>query len=42
MGARWSITTKRAVVVGFVLLAIVLLWRAGDIVQPFIWGLIVA
>ena len=42
MGARWSITTKRGVVAGFVVLAIVLLWRAGDIVQPFIWGLIVA
>src|SRR5438034_4216743 len=42
MGARWSVTTKRAVVAGFVVLAIVLLWRAGDIVQPFIWGLIVA
>ncbi len=42
MGARWSITTKRAVVAGLVVLAIVLLWRAGDIVQPFIWGLIVA
>src|SRR5437870_5040934 len=42
MGARWSVTTKRAVVAGFVVLAIVLFWRAGDIVQPFIWGLIVA
>jgi len=42
MGARWSTTTKRAVVVGFAALAILLLWRAGDVVQPFIWGLIVA
>jgi predicted PurR-regulated permease PerM len=42
MGARWSITTKRAVVVAFVALAILLLWRAGDVVQPFIWALIVA
>ena len=42
MGARWSTTTKRAVVVAFVALGILLLWRAGDVVQPFIWGLIVA
>jgi len=42
MGARWSTTTKRAVVVGFAALAILVLWRAGDVVQPFIWGLIVA
>ncbi|HEV8672112.1 MAG TPA: AI-2E family transporter [Candidatus Limnocylindria bacterium] len=42
MGARWSTTTKRGVVVGFAALAILLLWRAGDIVQPFIWGLILA
>jgi predicted PurR-regulated permease PerM len=42
MGARWSVTTKRAVVVAFAALAILLLWRAGDVVQPFIWGLIVA
>lgn len=42
MGARWSVTTKRAVVVAFAGLAIFLLWRAGDVVQPFIWGLIVA
>jgi predicted PurR-regulated permease PerM len=42
MGARWSPTTKRAVVVAFAALAILLLWRAGDVVQPFVWGLIVA
>jgi len=42
MGARWSTTTKRAVVVGFAALGILILWRAGDVVQPFIWGLIVA
>jgi predicted PurR-regulated permease PerM len=42
MGARWSVTTKRAVVAGFAALAILLLWRAGDVVQPFIWALIVA
>jgi predicted PurR-regulated permease PerM len=42
MGARWSITTKRGVVAAFAVLAILLLWRAGDVVQPFIWALIVA
>lgn len=42
MEARWSATTKRAVVVAFAALGIFLLWRAGDVVQPFIWGLIVA
>jgi predicted PurR-regulated permease PerM len=42
MGARWSVTTKRAVVAGFAAVGILLLWRAGDIVQPFIWGLILA
>ena len=42
MGARWSVTTKRAVVAGFTAAFLVILWRAGDIVQPFIWGLILA
>jgi predicted PurR-regulated permease PerM len=42
MGPRWGTGTKRTVVVGFVALAMFLLWRAGDVVQPFIWGLIVA
>ncbi len=42
MGARWSGTTKRAVLAGLAALAILLLWRAGDIVQPFIWALILA
>ncbi|MDP9251789.1 MAG: AI-2E family transporter [Chloroflexota bacterium] len=42
MGARWSVTTKRAVVAAFSALAILLVWRAGDVVEPFIWGLIVA
>jgi predicted PurR-regulated permease PerM len=42
MGSRWSTATKRGVVVAFAALGILLLWRAGDIVQPFIWGLILA
>lgn len=42
MGARWSTATKRGVVAAFAVLGLLLLWRAGDIVQPFIWGLILA
>ncbi|HEV8229610.1 MAG TPA: AI-2E family transporter [Candidatus Limnocylindria bacterium] len=42
MGARWSSTIKRAVVAGFALFALLIVWRAGDIVQPFIWGTILA
>ncbi len=42
MGARWSPTTKRAVMALFAALGLFLVWRAGDIVQPFIWGGILA
>jgi predicted PurR-regulated permease PerM len=42
MGARWSVATKRAVVAILAGLGLFLLWRAGDIVQPFIWALILA
>jgi len=42
MGARWSTATKRGVVAAFAVLGLLLLWRAGDIVQPFLWGLILA
>lgn len=38
MRTRWSPTTKRLVIVGFALAAALFLWRAGDIVQPFIWA----
>ncbi|MDP9266665.1 MAG: AI-2E family transporter [Chloroflexota bacterium] len=40
--ARWSPAAKRAAlgVVGLALLFVV--WRAGDIVRPFIWGAILA
>lgn len=40
MRARWSPTTKRLVILGFALAAGVFLWRAGDIVQPFVWAVI--
>ena len=42
MGARWSGNTKRAVVIFFAVTLVLLLWRAGDIVQPFLWGAILA
>ena len=42
MTSRWSQTTKRAVVAAFAALFVLFLWRAGDIVQPFIWALILA
>jgi predicted PurR-regulated permease PerM len=40
MRARWSPTTKRAVVALFSALLLLFLWRAGDIVQPFLWAMI--
>src|SRR5512135_3208167 len=40
MRARWSQTTKRLVILGFALTAVFFIWRAGDIVQPFIWAVI--
>ena len=42
MGLRWSQTTKRVVVASFVAIFVLFLWRAGDIVQPFLWALILA
>lgn len=42
MRARWSPTTKRTVVVSFVVLLLAFLWRAGNIVQPFLWAAILA
>ena len=40
MRARWSPTTKRAVVALFSAVLVWFLWRAGDIVQPFLWAMI--
>src|SRR5207249_44171 len=42
MGARWSTTTKRVVVGMLTLAAIFVIYRAGDIVRPFVWAAIVA
>ncbi len=42
MRSRWSPTTKRVVVAALVTALALFLWRAGDIVQPFIWATIVS
>ena len=42
MGARWSSTTKRVVVALFALAALYIVYRAGDIVRPFVWAGVLA
>lgn len=42
MRSRWSPTTKRVVVAAILAVVAFFVWRAGDIVQPFIWGTILA
>lgn len=42
MRARWSPTAKRLVVLGFAIVFLFFLWRAGDIVQPFLWAMILS
>src|SRR5256712_6840684 len=42
MGARWSGTTKRVVVALFGFAALYIVYRAGDIVRPFVWAGILA
>lgn len=42
MRTRWSPVTKRIVVAAFVAVLLAFVWRAGDIVQPFIWATILA
>jgi predicted PurR-regulated permease PerM len=42
MGARWSGTTKRVVVVMFAVAALYIVYRAGDIVRPFVWAGVLA
>jgi predicted PurR-regulated permease PerM len=42
MRSRWSPTTKRLVVLGFAALGLAILWRAGDIVEPFVWAVILS
>jgi predicted PurR-regulated permease PerM len=42
MRSRWSPTTKRVVVAAFVAVFLLFLWRAGEIVQPFLWAMILS
>lgn len=42
MRTRWSPTAKRFVVAGFVAAFVVFVWRAGPIVEPFVWALILS
>ncbi len=42
MKSRWSPTTKRVVVASLVALFLLFIWRAGDIVQPFLWAMILS
>lgn len=42
MGARWSNTTKRVVVALFAVAALYIVYRAGDIVRPFVWAGVLA
>ena len=42
MGARWSSTTKRVVIALFALAALYIVYRAGDIVRPFLWAGVLA
>src|SRR5437868_1804560 len=42
MGARWSSTTKRVVVALFAAAALYIVYRAGDIVRPFVWAGVLA
>ena len=42
MGARWSTTTKRVVVALFAVAALYIVYRAGDIVRPFVWAGVLA
>ena len=42
MRSRWTPTTKRVVVAALLVVLALFLWRAGDIVQPFIWATILS
>jgi predicted PurR-regulated permease PerM len=42
MGARWSSTTKRVVIALFAIAALYIVYRAGDIVRPFVWAGVLA
>jgi predicted PurR-regulated permease PerM len=42
MGARWSSTTKRVVVALLAIATLYIVYRAGDIVRPFVWAGVLA
>ena len=42
MRSRWTPTTKRLVVAGLLTIGLLLIWRAGDIIQPFLWATILS
>jgi predicted PurR-regulated permease PerM len=42
MRTRWSPTTKLIVIAALSVAALFILWRAGDIVQPFLWATILS
>jgi predicted PurR-regulated permease PerM len=42
MRSRWSPTTKLIVIAALSVAALFILWRAGDIVQPFLWATILS
>jgi predicted PurR-regulated permease PerM len=42
VGARWSNTTKRVVVALLAIAALYIVYRAGDIVRPFLWAGVLA
>ena len=42
MRSRWSPTTKRVVIGAIAAVILLFIWRAGDIVQPFVWAAILS
>src|SRR5438445_1954312 len=40
--ARWSGTTKRLIVAVLVIAALFVVYRAGDIVRPFVWAAVLS
>lgn len=42
MRSRWSPTTKRVVVGALAAAVLLFVWRAGDIVQPFVWAAVLS
>jgi predicted PurR-regulated permease PerM len=42
MRSRWSPTTKLIVIAALSVAGLFILWRAGDIVQPFLWATILS